>query len=90
MRVIWAPSALGDIDRIYRYVDSFNPRAAAHLAERLLGTGDRLSAFPERGRPIGNGRRELVVVWPYIIRYRIAGDEVRIMRVRHGYRKPLP
>jgi plasmid stabilization system protein ParE len=30
--------------------------------------------------------RELTLVHPYIIRYRIAGDHVRVLRVRHGMR----
>lgn len=88
--MIWAPAALRDIDLIYTYIVAFNPGAAAHLAERLLATGESLGQFPERGRPIGGSRRELLIVWPYIIRYRIDGDEVRIMRVRHGQRMPLP
>lgn len=88
--MIWAPAALRDIELIYTYVQAFNPGAAMHLAERLLATGESLSDLPERGWPIGRGRRELLVVWPYIIRYRIDGDEVRIMRVQHGRRMPLP
>ncbi|WP_431859360.1 type II toxin-antitoxin system RelE/ParE family toxin [Azospirillum sp.] len=87
--MIWAPAALRDINLIYTYVMAFNPGAAMHLAERLLSTGESLGELPERGRPIGRGRRELLIVWPYIIRYRIDGDEVRIMRVRHGRRMPL-
>ncbi|WP_247878267.1 type II toxin-antitoxin system RelE/ParE family toxin [Azospirillum sp. TSO22-1] len=88
--MIWAPAALRDIDLIYTYVMAFNPDAAVHLAERLLVTGESLGELPERGRPISGDRRELLIVWPYIIRYRIDGDEVRIMRVRHGRRMPLP
>ena len=88
--MIWAPAALRDIDLIYRYIQAFNPSAAAHLAGRLLETGESLCDFSDRGRAIGGKRRELPVVWPYIIRYRIDDDAVRILRVRHGRRKPLP
>jgi len=59
------------------------------LAERLSAAGDSLSFFPDRGRPVrGTGLRELTVVYPYIIRYRITADHVRILRVRHGARRP--
>ena len=32
--------------------------------------------------------RELLTVSPYIVRYRIAGEEVLILRVRHSARRP--
>ncbi len=32
--------------------------------------------------------REQVTAYPYIIRYRIDGDKVYILRVRHGARRP--
>jgi plasmid stabilization system protein ParE len=45
--------------------------------------------FPHRGRPVpGTDKRELVTAYPYIIRYRIVGDVVRILRVRHTSRRP--
>ena len=90
MRVVWSPAALGDIDRIYDYILGFNPRAAAELALRLLDVGKSLQHFPERGRPIGGGRREHPVIWPYVIRYRVKDDTVQILRIRHGKQRPLP
>jgi toxin ParE1/3/4 len=89
MQVIWSPASLSDIGRAYNYIVDFNPRAAAELARRLKEAGNALSDFPERGRPIGGGRRELLVIWPYAIRYRITGRRVQILRVRHGAQKPL-
>ncbi|MGE3782005.1 MAG: type II toxin-antitoxin system RelE/ParE family toxin [Alphaproteobacteria bacterium] len=66
----------------------FNPAAAEKLAERLLAAGDSLVSFPNRGRPIPDSQlRELTVVYPYVIRYRVAADHVWILRVRHGARR---
>jgi toxin ParE1/3/4 len=87
-RVAWTESALGDLQGIRRYIGEFNPKAAQELAERLLDAADRLKSFAERGRPVAQGVRELIVVYPYIIRYRIDGDLVVIMRVRHGGQRP--
>ena len=85
MQVIWSPAALREIAGIYRYIAQFNPSAAAGLADELLSAGDSLETFPNRGRPVpGTALRELTVVYPYIIRYRVADDHVRILRVRHG------
>jgi toxin ParE1/3/4 len=45
---------------------------------------DSLADFAERGRPRPHGGRELAALPPYLIRYRIAGDTVFILRIRHG------
>jgi toxin ParE1/3/4 len=89
MRVIWSPSALREIAHAMDYLSDFNPRAALRLAEGLLAAGDSLEQFPHRGRPIaGTSLRELITAYPYIIRYRILREEVRILRVRHTARRP--
>lgn len=72
--------------QIYIYVADFNPRAAAGLMEALTAAGNSLATFPYRGRPVGDNLRELTLVHPYIIRYEIAGNQVNILRVRHGMR----
>lgn len=89
MRVIWSPAALRDFARIYDYISAFNPKAAREMAERLRDAADCLRTFPERGRPIIKERRELLVIWPYVIRYRLKGNAVQILRVRHGRQHPL-
>ena len=86
-KVVWAPNAIREIRRIHDYISPINPRAAAHLAEKLFDTGQSLASNPNRGRPVaGRPWRELVIVYPYIIRYQVVGDVVRILRVRHGMR----
>jgi toxin ParE1/3/4 len=89
MRVVWTVTATRGVWRAYEYLFDFNPRAAIHLAEALFATGDSLQNFPHRGRPVrGTTMRELVAVHPYIIRYRVTGDTVVILRVRHTSRRP--
>ena len=89
MQVIWSPAALREIAQIYAYLAQFNPRAAETIARALLAAGDSLAAFPDRGRPVlGTMLREWTIVYPYIIRYRVTVDHVRILRVRHGARRP--
>lgn len=88
MRVIWSPTALNEVARIHAYVADFNPAAAARLTHALIAAGDSLAQFERRGRSVGGSLHELATIYPYIIRYRIAGDVVRILRVRHGMRQP--
>jgi addiction module RelE/StbE family toxin len=87
-RIIWAPLAVDDLRSIRDYIGQFNPSAAARFADRLVATAESLAEFSDRGRPVSSKRRELVVVWPYIIRYRIEAERVVILRVRHGAQRP--
>jgi addiction module RelE/StbE family toxin len=89
VRVIWSPTALRNVTHAYEYLEDFNPYAAKALAEALLAAGDSLENFPHRGRNVpGTDLRELVTAYPYVIRYRIVRDTVRILRVRHTARRP--
>lgn len=89
MAVIWTLPAARGIARAYDYIADFNPRAAMHVAETLRTAGNSLVNFPHRGRPVrGTDMRELVTSYPYIIRYRIVGEDVVILRIRHTARRP--
>ena len=89
MRVVWTVPAVRDVWRAHAYLLEFNPRAAQRIAEALFDAGDSLEEFPYRGRPVrGTAMRELLSVDPYVIRYAVVGDDVVILRVRHGARRP--
>ena len=86
MVVVWRSVALADVASIAKHISKDNPIAAARVARELLLAGDSLVLFPHRGRRGRQlGTRELVAIWPYILVYRVAGDDaVTILRVWHG------
>ena len=88
VRVVWTRDALINLRLIRHYIEQLDPRAAERIATRLIEAGDRLSMFPERGQPASGGTRELVTVRPYVLRYRMDGGTVYILRVRHSARLP--
>jgi len=89
-KVVWSDRALIDFEKIVAYiVRQSRPLAAQRLGQRLMAAGYSLAESPERGRTIRRGRRELTVVAPYLLRYRIEGDRVVILEVRHGARRPI-
>ena len=85
-RIVWTEEAVGNLEAIVSYISAFNPEAARALAARLIEVADSLAEFSDRGRDAGEGRREMTIVQPYILRYRVTGDTVFILRIRHGAR----
>ena len=83
---MWTAEAADNLEAIVGYVELFHPPAARRIAERLIALADSLAEFPDRGRDAGDGRREMTIVPPYIMRYRVEADRVVILRVRHGAR----
>lgn len=76
MQVIWTRAAVREAQHVHDYLADFNPKAAIRVAEALYKAGDSLAHFP------------LIMSYPYIIRYRVSGVEVVILRVRHSSRRP--
>jgi plasmid stabilization system protein ParE len=59
------------------------PGAAQRLATELEVLADSLAEMPGRGRRVEGDARELVA-GRYLLRYRVAGDQVVIVRVKHS------
>jgi toxin ParE1/3/4 len=87
-QVVWTRRALADLEAIRSYIGKFSPQASRRLAARLIEVAASLRAQPERGRAITGGRRELTIVAPYLIRYRVRDGVVQILTVRHGAMRP--
>ena len=89
VQVAWTRRAASDLTAIEAYIGRFSPAAASRIAQRLKEAVAGLGEYPQRGREVAKGVREIVAVRPYIVRYRVSGATVRILRVRHAARKPL-
>jgi toxin ParE1/3/4 len=88
-KIIWSMAAVGQLEAIANYLEQFNPRAAQQVTETIYEAANSLAQFPHRGRIVsGTDKRELVTIYPYIIRYRVVGNIVRILRIRHSSRRP--
>lgn len=58
------------------------------MATRFHTAIESLEHHPKRGRPVSRGLYELLVVKPYLIRYRIGADSVEVIRIRHAAQRP--
>jgi len=88
-RLIWTPSALADVQRLYRFLAP-KDEAAARRAIKAIRAGVKiLSHQPKAGRPV-EGMEPAFREWPidfgssgYIALYRIDGETAAILAVRH-------
>ncbi|MDO6416328.1 type II toxin-antitoxin system RelE/ParE family toxin [Sphingomonas sp. BIUV-7] len=84
VKVIWSDRAIFNLNEIFHFIRSDDPAAADQTAANLMAAAHSLEIFPNRGRPVRAKIRELVTVRPYIIRYRLEDDAIRILFVRHA------
>ena len=91
--IIWAPSALGDMESIAEYIGRDSVDQASLFVERIVEMTDRLEKFPQSGRVIPeiNDRycRE-IIYGAYRIMYRIHKTEIRITGIVHAARRWHP
>ena len=82
--------AVRDLESIADYVHKHSPDAAARVRARIENLIGGLADFPYQGTPTGEpGIRRLVATpFPYLIFYRIKGEAVIILHIRHGRRRP--
>jgi plasmid stabilization system protein ParE len=94
-RVIYAETALQDLERIVEFLLEASPRSALAAVRQIRRAVDVLAEHPRIGRRIRGQMRELVVTHGssgYLALYRFdpSLDVVRVLRVRHqreaGYR----
>lgn len=82
-----AAAARHDIERLHDWLFEKNANAALRLIAVLDQHLQRLGDFPERGRLIDGGLRELIVPFGganYVIRYEVDPDGVFISRIWHS------
>ena len=87
--LIWAPSALQDVQRVYRFLAEKNMDAAKRAAKAIREGVKILASQPEIGRPIEEMEpeyREWLIDFGdsgYIALYRYDGRMAVILAVRH-------
>jgi toxin ParE1/3/4 len=86
-QVVWSDEAVGDLERIGRYIERDSPAYARALVRRILDSTRKLADFPRIGRVVAElddeNFRELVV-HNYRVIYRIEGDVVTIAAIAHS------
>lgn len=88
-RLIFAAAAVRDLERLRAFLRPKSPTAARRAGEAILAGVKGLGANPRMGRLVED-LPERYREWPvrfgdagYVVRYRIDGEDVTILAVRH-------
>jgi toxin ParE1/3/4 len=89
MRVRWLRKAIANLDTEAEYIAAENRIAAVEMFVYVKAKIDALGDFPATGRPgrVPNTRELVIDRYPYIVPYRVIGDELQVLRVFHTRRK---
>jgi plasmid stabilization system protein ParE len=88
--IVWTRRAIHDLLRLRLFLAHNNPDAARRAIEAIRGGIAMLEAHPQIGRPapdLPRTFRDWFIRFGrngYIVRYRLEGTTVVILRVRHG------
>ena len=90
MRLRYTLRARADLASIYDYLFARSPALARSVTAHVEGRIARLAEFPFTAKASDvTGVRELVIArYPYKVFYAISGDELSILHIRHGRRRP--
>ena len=90
MKVRYTPRARDDIRTVLTYVERHSAQGALNVARAMRKTIEVIERFPEAGRLAGEqGTRVLPVGrYPYLVYWRIEGQEAWLVHVRHTARRP--
>jgi toxin ParE1/3/4 len=89
MKVRYTPRARDDLHAIYEYIDRRSPSGARVVKARIEHRIARLADFPFAA-PLTEvpGIHEMTLLgYPYRIYYRVEGDEVWVLHIRHAARQ---
>ncbi|MBK1880733.1 type II toxin-antitoxin system RelE/ParE family toxin [Pelagicoccus mobilis] len=89
-RVIWAETALRDLESIAEYIELDDPDAAKRVVRRTFEKTDQLEDFPESGskpRGLKGTPYRRLISKPVLIYYRIEDDIAFIVHVVKEERK---
>lgn len=91
MKIIYSSKAGADYNEIMDYYEEISPEIAENFSYNLNSAIELICKNPFIGREIENkNEREWPLKgWPYLIPYKIKGNELHIIRIYHTSRNPI-
>jgi plasmid stabilization system protein ParE len=93
MKLVYSRQALADLDEIASYyAANAGPAIARSIERRFVVVIERVCRAPEAASRVSQRsqvRSIAVIRYPFRIFYRVRGDTIDILHIRHTSRRPL-
>jgi plasmid stabilization system protein ParE len=86
MEIKWTSKAVSDLARLYDFLATVNPAAAARTVKQLVTAATRLLATPHIGEMLDEFQPRKVrriLVGRYELRYELVGSTLYVLRLWH-------
>jgi plasmid stabilization system protein ParE len=86
-KIVYSQHADADLERLEAFIAAESRRQAARAIARILRGLRNLQRFPELGKDVGDGFRQLILrhgKGGYVIRYRVLDEAILVTRIWHG------
>jgi plasmid stabilization system protein ParE len=87
MPLQWTTSAERDLVRLYAFLATINPHAAAQVVQQLVAGAEQLLNYPQLGVRLEEfDPRDVrrVIIGDYELRYELSDKMIYILRLWHG------
>src|SRR5258708_2020222 len=93
MRLVYSRRALAHLEEIASYYTvNASPGIAQSIERRFIAVVERICRIPDAAPPLPQRsplRAVIVVRYPFRIFYRVPGDTIDILHIRHTARRPI-
>jgi len=89
MVISFTSQARKDLKEIKKYISFDSPLQANRVVEKIIVETQKLSKYPELGRPVITTKKVIVrqiLVFKYRIFYRVLNDKIEVLSIYHSSR----
>ena len=84
-----SPAIEGDVTEVADHYARIDTALAMRFTDELERTLRLIESYPLAGRVLyGDVRRMVLAVFPYLLTYRVEGDQIRVQLLVHTHRDP--
>jgi toxin ParE1/3/4 len=92
MKVRYRGRALADLEEIFEYIDKRSPTGARNVIDEIHAAINAIAEYPLSTQQTSYPRIHVKIVrrYRYKLFYVVEADQIEILLVRHGARRPSP